>query len=67
MGPCSAKAFAADFPDLQLAQSGYTLKDSRAVPRAPDGIGEVAAKAADGGCFDRVSTSEEIEACISGS
>ena len=67
MGPCSAVAFAARYPDLELAQSPYTVRDSRAFPKMPDGIAEAAARATERGCFDRTMTAQQLGACINGS
>jgi hypothetical protein len=66
MGPCRATGFAARFPELELAQSSYTVKDSRAFPREPDVIREVAGRAAERGCFETASVAAELEACITG-
>jgi hypothetical protein len=65
MGPCQTTGFAARFPDLELAQSNYLVRDSRAFPKDPDNIKIVAAKAAARDCFDRAPTAARLEACVS--
>ena len=67
MGPCSATVFAARYPDLELAQSSYTVKDSRAFPKTPNGIAEAASRATERGCFDRALTAARLETCVNGS
>jgi hypothetical protein len=64
MGPCSATVFAAAYPDLELAQTGYTVKDSRAFPKSPNGIRQAAARAVERNCFERALSSQALEACI---
>ena len=67
MGNCYAKAFAATFPGEEIARSTYTVRDSRAFPKTPDGILEAAEAAVEGNCFDRTSTSAQLRKCLTGS
>jgi hypothetical protein len=64
MGPCSATVFAAAYPDLELAQTGYTVKDSRAFPKSPNGIAEAVVRAVERNCFERATTPRSLEVCI---
>lgn len=63
MGSCRASAHPVGFPELE-ASSTYTVRDSRAFPRQPDGIEEAARRAVDGGCFDRVKTARALRECL---